>query len=564
MVAWLTLGFASLAGAGYFSYSRLLARFLDLDSTTSTPAHALRDDLDYVPTKPFYLFAQHFSAIAAAGPIAGPILAAQTYGWLPCAVWIVLGVIFVGATHDFMALIYSVRHGARSIADIAADELGRPAGRALTAFIWLALIYVIIAFVDMTAGTFVAGSEELRAIDPTFNPGGAVAAASIAYLFLAVLMGMLQRFFGLSLWIATIVFVPLSFAAAYAGTLFSNVFVFSHTTWALLIIGYCAVASVVPVWALLQPRGYLGGFILFSALAVGIVGVLWGGYEVTLPLWRSDTSANLPNAVLQATTSMVPFLFVTIACGACSGFHGLVCSGTTSKQIDREPHTRAVGYGAMLAEGLVAILALSTVMIASPDSLRGAAPGTIYGRGIGSFITLIIGEQHLLFAITFGAMAFSTFVFDTLDVATRLGRYLVQEFFGWKGLFGATLGTVLTLAIPASFLLAAGGGAWQKFWIVFGASNQLLAGLTLLTVTVWLFRDGKPVLYTFVPTIFVLSITLWALLKLVFASAQDSQGFDLSMVNSLVALSLVALAVFVLGAAGVRALKLHLVPPLFR
>jgi carbon starvation protein len=256
-------------------------------------------------------------------------------------------------------------------------------------------------------------------------------------------------------------------------------------------------------------------------------------------------------------------LFVTIACGACSGFHGLVCSGTTSKQIERESHTRLVGYGAMLAEGFVALIALVTVMMARPESLVGLKPGTIYGNGIGRFLTLIIGEDNLSFAITFGAMAFSTFVFDTLDVCTRLGRYIVQELFGWTGRLGALLGTLCTVG-PAVFLLSYGGeGAWVKFWTLFGASNQLLAALTLIAIAVWLKREGKPTLFVVAPMVFVLTITVWSLVALVLSnlkaasSAADSSGREIALANAVAAGSLVALAAFlaVTGALHLRRLR---------
>ena len=197
-------------------------------------------------------------------------------------------------------------------------------------------------------------------------------------------------------------------------------------TWAVLILGYCFVASLVPVWALLQPRGYLGGFVLYLALAVGVVGIFLGGFPIEQQAFRGF---QLPGP----TGALFPFLFVTIACGACSGFHGLVCSGTTSKQIAREPHCKPIGYGAMLLEAFVALIALATIMIVAPADVAGKAPGAVYGQGLGRFLTVIIGDQHLAFAITFGAMAFSTFVFDTLDVTTRLGRYILQELLGWQG-----------------------------------------------------------------------------------------------------------------------------------
>jgi carbon starvation protein len=533
----LALGFLTLLVVGYRLYGGFVARRFGLDDARITPAHSKSDGVDYVPTPPFYLFAQHFSAIAAAGPIAGPILACQSFGWLPCLLWIGFGVVFIGAVHDFSSLLASVRHGGCSIAEIAREQLGAPSGRAMMAFIWIALVYVIVAFADITAGSFARGTEELAGTTTSFNPGGAVAAASVMYLALSVVMGLVQRYFAPPLWLVSVIFVPATFALAWFGTHISHWLVFDHVTWGLLILAYCALASCVPVWALLQPRGYLGGFVLYTALALGMVGVFFGGYAIQQPAFKGwDTGT--------PTGQLFPFLFVTIACGACSGFHGLVCSGTTSKQVERESHTRFVGYGAMLAEGFVALIALVTVVICSKEALAGLKPGTIYGNGIGEFLTLIIGKEHLAFAITFGAMAFSTFVFDTLDVATRLGRYLLQELFGWKGALGAVAGTLITIA-PAGFFLAYGGeGSYQKFWTLFGASNQLLAALTLISVAVWLKLEGKPNLFVLIPMFFVLTITLWALGRLAWINLHLSHGFDLPLANGVTAVVLIALALF--------------------
>jgi carbon starvation protein len=491
------------------------------------------------------LIAQHFSAIAAAGPIAGPILACQSFGWLPCLLWISLGVVLIGAVHDFSTLTASVRHGARSIAEIAREHLGTRAGRALMGFIWIALIYVIVAFADITAASFVVGTDELRQGGVQFNPGGAVALASVMYLGLSVVMGLVQRFWKPSLWLVTLIFVPATFGLAWLGTHLSHVLVFDHKTWALIIIGYCAAASVVPVWALLQPRGYLGGWVLYSALAVGVIGVLFGNYEVQQPAFKGWNVGGM-------TGAMFPFLFVTIACGACSGFHGLVCSGTTCKQIDRESDMRSIGYGAMLCEGFVALIALVTIMIAAPDAIQGLAPGTVYGNGIGQFLTLIIGEDKLAFAVTFGAMAFSTFVFDTLDVSMRLGRYLLQELFGWKSRAGALVATLATVAIPTYFLACGEKGTWLKFWTIFGASNQLLAALSLLVITVWLKQARKRIAFTLFPMLFVLVITLWSITKLFIANLKLARGFDIAMLNAVSAAVLVTLALFLLGTALVK------------
>jgi carbon starvation protein len=209
--------------------------------------------------------------------------------------------------------------------------------------------------------------------------------------------------------------------------------------------------------------------------------------------------------------SIVPFLFVTIACGAASGFHGLVCSGTTSKQIEKESDTKLVGYGGMLLEAFVALVALATIMIVAPELSKGVAPGRIYGDGIARFLTVAIGEEAFLFAATFGAMAFSTFVFDTLDVATRLGRYILQELTNAHDRTAAAIATAITAAVPALVLVSAGPGGYQIFWTLFGTSNQLLAALTLLAITVWLQQKGKRYWFTVAPMIFLMTMTLWSL-----------------------------------------------------
>jgi carbon starvation protein len=454
-------------------------------------------------------------------------------------------VVLIGAVHDFSSLTASVRHGARSIAEITREHVGPRAGAAMMAFIWIALVYVIVAFSDLTAATFVAGTEELQQGARTFNPGGAVAAASVMYLLLAVVLGLVQRFLKPPLWLVTVIFVPATFALSWFGTKVSHVLTFDQTTWALIILAYCCVASMVPVWSLLQPRGYLGGFVLYAALAIGIFGVFFGGYEIKADSFTTFDAGGM-------TGALFPFLFVTIACGACSGFHGLVCSGTTSKQVERETHMHPIGYGAMLAEGFVALIALVTVMIAAPDSIKGLAPGTVYGNGIGEFLSLVIGRERLAFAVTFGAMAFSTFVFDTLDICMRLGRYIIQELLGWRSTKGALAGTLITVAIPVYLLSFGGPGLWSKFWTLFGASNQLLAALTLLAITIWLHQARRRIAFTLLPMLFVLTITLWALGKLAIANLEASQGFDVLLVNALTATALIALALFLVASALVR------------
>lgn len=529
--------FIVLLVLAYRLYGRWVARQFAIDDTRTTPANTVNDGVDFVPTRPFYLFAQHFSAIAAAGPIAGPILACQTWGWAPCLLWIALGVVLIGAVHDFSSLTASVRHGACSIAEITREHLGNRAGIAMMVFIWIALVYVIVAFTDITSASFVSPTEELQGVQVDFNPGGAVAFAAVAYLILAIIMGFVERFLKPPLWLITIIFVPATLVLVWLGTQYSTLLVLDGSTWGLLILAYCCLASMAPVWSLLQPRGYLGGFILYLALAAGVIGVFFGGYEIKQEAFKGFDAGGM-------TGTLLPFLFVTIACGACSGFHGLVCSGTTSKQIDRESHLQPVGYGAMLAEGFVALIALVTIMIVSQKDITGLKPGTIYGNGIGEFMSLVIGKENLRFAVTFGAMAFSTFVFDTLDVCTRLGRYIVQEIFGWKGRFGALGGTLVTIGLPVYFISFAEEGMWVKFWTLFGASNQLLAGLTLLSITVWLYQARKRIAFTLLPMLFVLTITLWSLGKLTIANFQAAQGFDVQMINGVAAVSLIMLAMF--------------------
>jgi carbon starvation protein len=537
---------------GYTVYGRFVAQQYTLDDASVTPAVAIDDGVDFVPTSPFYLLGQHFSAIAAAGPIAGPILACLQFGWLPCLVWIGLGVVFIGAVHDFSSLVVSVRHQGRSIAEIVKETLGPRAWLAIMLFIWIALIYVIVAFTDITASTFVSGGEDLEGSRFTFNPGGAVALASLLYLALAVVMGLVDRWLRPPLWLLTAIFVPATLGVVWVGTQFSTALVLNARVWGLLILAYCFVASLSPVWALLQPRGYLGGFVLYLALLVGTVGLFFGGYEIKQEAFKTWHAPG-------ATGSLFPFLFVTIACGACSGFHGLVCSGTTSKQIRKESDCRPIGYGAMLLEGFVAVIALATVMIVDTTSTAGQAPGTIYGAGLGRFLTILIGEQHLVFATTFGAMAFSTFVFDTLDVSTRLGRYIIQELLGWGGRTGALGATAMTIALPALFIGTANEGSYRVFWTLFGTSNQLLAGLTLLAVSVWLYRGGRRYWFTAVPMVFVMSVTLWSLTIQANTALtrmwEAGIHFEPNTMNGIVALLLFGLAALLIMEGGRQLLR---------
>jgi carbon starvation protein len=493
--AWIALGLGSFAAA-YVLYSRFLARCFRLDPTAVTPAHRHRDGADFEPTPRFYLLSQHFSAISAAGPIAGPILACAAFGWGPALLWIVLGCILIGALHDFGALLGSVRHGACSVAEVMRRYLNPRTYTAFTIYIWLALLYVIIAFTDITARAFidlltvtVPGRETTLRID-----GAGVASSSMLYLGISLLMGVVTRVLRPPLWLSTLVFVPLVGIAIWLGPQIPLAWHTAEPTpalgWAWVILLYCGVASMLPLWLLLQPRGYLGGFFLYLTLGGGLLGLLLGDPAIEFPAFLGFVS--------DSGQPLVPFLFIMIACGACSGFHGLVCSGTTSRQIDKEPDTRVVGYGAMLLEGVVALIALACAMVVASDaSLWRAGPDKVFGVGVGRFLSEL--GVPLQFAVTFGMLAFATFVYDTLDVCTRLARYLFCEFTGWRTRAAGVAGTAISLLIPlwvvAQTATDAAGRpvpAYRVIWPLFGATNQLLAGLTLLGLTLWLVRTHKP------------------------------------------------------------------------
>lgn len=542
---------------GYRFYGRLIARQYGLDDAKRCPSEEVNDGVDFVPTGKFYLLGQHFSAIAAAGPIVGPILACMQFGWLPCIIWVALGVIFIGAVHDFSALVASVRHQAKSVAEIVRLNLGRRAWVAIMAFIWIALVYVIVAFTDVTAGTFVGRIEELEGTKVNFERGGAVAFSSTAYLALAMVMGLIQKRWNPPLWLMTVVFVPATLGVVWLGTKCSTWLTLSpggpdalhpQKIWGLVILVYCFVASLLPVWLLLQPRGYLGGFVLYIVLAVGVVGILFGGFSVEQPAFKGWVQRDAQGSPTP-TGLLFPFLFVTIACGACSGFHGLVCSGTTSKQIARESDCRTVGYGAMLLEAFVALIALATVMIVAKPA---EGPGVIYAKGIGKFLSVILGPDAFLFAFIFGSLAFSTFVFDTLDVATRLSRYILQELCGWRGRAASMGATLLTVAVPAFFILSADRPqpgkppAYMAFWTLFGTSNQLLAALTLLGITVWLKRSGRRYWFTLAPMLFVTGITIWSLSIQAIQAFRIKPGLNPATINGVVCLLLAGLTAFLI------------------
>ena len=552
-VALVFAGVLAVFAVAFFVYGRLLSRRFGLDAQATTPARELEDGVDYVPTKKLYLLSQHFSAISAAGPIVGPIAAGILFGWVPAILWIVIGCIFIGAMHDFSALVGSVRHHGRSIAEIVREHMSRRAGVLFLAFVWLALIYIIVAFTDVTARAFV---DDLTLPTGQVVKGGGVATASLLYLLLGVLLGVCLNRFKMPLWLATVIFVPLVGFVIWLGQHIPLVLpsiggLSAVVTWDYAILIYCAVASVVPVWVLLQPRGYLGGYFLYGMILASFIGILLGGMTVEYPAFLGFTAAS--------GAPLFPLLFVTIACGACSGFHGIVCSGTTSKQLDKETDAHLIGYGGMLLEGVVAVIALITVMVLLPGSDSAKeGPNLIFARGIGNFLG-VLGIDPT-FAVSFGLLAFATFVYDTLDVATRLGRHILEELLGLKGRLQAVLATAATLAPPALFMSAqltdAAGTpipAWKVFWSIFGTSNQLLAALTLLGLAVWLLRTGRRTTawLVAVPMLFMLAMTLWSLWIMVDRWVRSGNWADpvgwVAAVLSVLALLLVAEAVSALA-----------------
>ncbi|MEW6606509.1 MAG: carbon starvation protein A [bacterium] len=489
--------------AGYCVYGRFLQKQMKLDDSSLTPAQEMNDGIDFVPAKPMLLLGQHFSAIAAAGPIVGPILGCLWFGWAPALLWIVLGAIFIGGVHDFSSLVASIRHKAASIGEIVKQYMSPTSHILFLIFVWLALIYVIIAFTDITAHTFKTVVKE-----EAFGPG--VAASSFLYLLAAVFMGILLYKFKIKLWLATVIFLPIVLLIIWVGPRLPIEILGSLSVkqWDIILLIYCFIAAVIPMWLLLQPRGYLGGWFLYLIIIIGLIGAIFGGFTIQYPAFNLEGLKSLANGKL-----LFPVLFITVACGACSGFHGIVSSGTTSKQLSREKDAVSVGYGAMLLEGLIAVLAMITViMLPKGAEMLKSDPNLIYANGIAQYMGLI--GIAFSFAFPFALLAFSTFVYDTLDVSTRLARYILQELIGWKSKIGGIICALISLFVPLLFLMLTKEKGYLVAWPIFGTSNQLLASLTLLGISVWLIKTGKNAIYTILPMIFMLVMTLWSLVTL--------------------------------------------------
>jgi carbon starvation protein len=486
----------------YRFYGRFLDRQFNIRPGRPTPAHTLNDGVDYMPAKTPVLMGHHFSSIAGAGPIVGPIIAVAFFGWLPAVLWIIIGSIFVGGVHDYSALVVSVRHKAKSIAQVARRMMSSRAHKLYLAFIWLAMVYVLVAFLDLTAGSFTAD--------------GGVASSSLIYILLALVLGVSVYRMNVSLAKASIIFVPLIFIGVYVGQLvpIGNLPALANgdpkTTWTVLLIGYCFVASITPVWILLQPRDYLSSFLLVACVVGALSGIAVGQPALNTPAF-TGFNTNLG--------FLFPALFITIACGACSGFHSVVASGTTSKQLNDERNARPVAYGSMLLEGLLALISVSAIVVAG-GTLAGRSPTQVFASGMGTFLGSVGVPMAL--GTSFGLLALSTFLLTTLDTGTRLARYIFEEFFGVWGKKWHLLATAATLVLPLWLALteyrdAAGNiiPVWRAIWPVFGATNQLLGALALLTVAVWLKRTGRRTMFVLIPMVFMFAVTLLALGMLV-------------------------------------------------
>lgn len=488
----------------YVLYGGYLTKKWGIDPKRPTPAHTLRDDMDYCPADAKVILGHHFSSIAGAGPITGPIQAI-VFGWLPVLLWVIIGSIFIGGVHDYGSIFSSLRHDGKSIGEVIKQNVGVKAEKLFTLFSWLALILVVAAFTDICAGTFAfnpAAPENLT--------GAQAGTASVMFIGLAVLFGFFVYRKRANLAIATLVGVALLFLCIYVGYTFP-ILKLSKMAWNVIILVYIIVASVLPVWILLQPRDYLCSFLLYALVGGAILGIFLARPALQMPAFNGFVIGEGAGAQF-----LFPILFITVACGAISGFHSLVGSGTTSKQVNNEKDAQLIGYGAMLIEGIVAIIAIiSVAYLAAPGE---GTPAQLFGAGVGHMMESF-GLPRRIGAV-FVVLSFSAFALTSLDTATRIARYMFQELAGkgvsedqpaWqKTLQKPIVATLITVGCAIA-LLAYG---YQNIWPIFGASNQLLAGMALLGLTAWFARTKRGVYNTLIPMIFMFIVTLTALVML--------------------------------------------------
>lgn len=506
---------AAIFFAGYLFYGKSITRLLGMEPERKTPAHDQHDAVDFVPARHWLvLFGHHFSSISGAGPIVGPVLAVAYWGWGPAVLWILIGSIFMGAVADYSSLVMSVRFSGQSVSEIAKTVMSKRARLFLSIFIWMALILVVAVFMILAAKTFVA------------QP--AIVIPSIGIIPLACVIGWLLYAKKWPLLPVTLVGLAGLFFLLYGGSrvpvILSETPGVSLKIWMGILVIYCFVASVTPVQYLLQPRDYLCGFILFAAILFGFVGILVSHQPMNEAMFVEKLSADHAGG---SPGPLWPMLFVTVACGAISGFHSVVSSGTTSKQLSSEKHALRIGFGGMLLEGFLAILVVCCVasVISHAELLdfvqikSKGGPIAAFGKGFGILTSPFLGSFGAAFAI----MALNAFILTTLDTATRITRYMTSELTGIQNRYLSTLVVVVIMALLAF------SGQWQRIWILFGASNQLVAALALLVVSCWLISRNKPVKKTLLPALFMLVTSIGAfLLKLIGAFNTRNAAGDLS------------------------------------
>ena len=537
---------------GYVGYGSWLAKQWGIDPKKSTPAVEMEDGVDYVAAKPAVLMGHHFSSIAGAGPINGPIQAA-VFGWVPVFLWCIIGGIFFGGLQDFGSLFASLRHNGKSVGEIIRDSMGKRAQKLFTNFALLVLILVIASFVNVVAGTFMSDGGFGVSTAPTGNQTTAM--ISLLFIVLAIIYGYITNRMSVGTLPATIGGIIGIVAIVILGLNFG--FVMSRTVWIVTIGIYIAVASLVPVWILLQPRDYLSSFLLYGMMLLALVGIF-----VAAATGRSNFNIPAFTGWNTSIGTLFPALFITVACGACSGFHSLIATGTSSKQLDNEKHAKPIAYGSMLIEsalGIVALIALGMVY----DKYTGGAfggPPAAFAAGVATmFSDENSGTYNTIYALL--TLAVSVFALTSLDTGTRLGRFLFSELFlrenekSWKDATGVRrflahpmVGTTFLVVIGCIL----GGLSLSQIWGLFGAANQLLAGIALMAVCAWLGQAGKNNKMFYVPMVFMLAATLSSLLitvkkKLVMIGAGEALWGDWFQLLFAAAMAILAIFLVVEG-----------------
>lgn len=523
----LLIAFALLA-LGYIFYGSWLAKQWGVDPNHETPAHTSYDGKDFVPANPAVLMGHHFSSIAGAGPINGPIQAA-VFGWVPVFLWVVIGGIFFGAMHDFGALFASIRHNGGSIGEVIKDEMGVKAQRLFTIFALLVLILVIASFTAVVAGTFMSDGPLFTVGMENVSGNASTATTSLLFIVIAFIFGYFVYRKNVKIGPATIVGIIGIVLIVIAGLNFGvNA---SRTFWVLFIAVYIIVASLLPVWMLLQPRDYLSSFLLYGMMIIAVIGIIFSGATVELPAYTGWKGIN-------GNSNLFPTLFITVACGAVSGFHSLIGSGTTSKQLDSEKDAKVIGYGAMIIESALAIISIIAIGVVFKETNIGggekfliSAPPTIFAGGIATMIATMTGGAadfaNPVYNTTYTllTLAVSVFALTSLDSGTRLSRYMFAELFipdgktrdeltGARKFFSNPFVSTLIMVVIGCGM---GFMSLSQIWGVFGAANQLLAGIAMLAVAAWLGNIGKNNKMFFVPMIFMLCATLTSLTMTIIA-----------------------------------------------